>query len=303
MTPVEKHGSLSVKGRELVDSRGDPVQLRGFSTHGIGWYSGFVCKETFQELKDRWGASCIRVALYPHEYNGYCTGGDQNELMGVVKKAIALARELGLYIIVDWHVLNERSPLVYKDQAKAFFSELCQEYKDVPNLIYEICNEPNGPCDWAQVKAYAEEIIPVIRNSTDAVVLVGSPDWSQAIDQAEKDRLGFDNIMYSLHFYAHTHRQPLRDRLRDCLGKGLPVFVSEFNITEATGKTDTDTAEGDLWMDLLDEFGLSRIFWAVCRSSDECSLLAPGKQSFSGWTYDELSPSGKWLWDRFGITL
>lgn len=82
-----------------------------------------------------------------------------------------------MYVIIDWHILSDGDPNCYKDEAKAFFSEMAEKYKDRVNVLYEICNEPNG-VDWQTVKEYAEEIIPVIRGKDeDAVVLVGNHDW------------------------------------------------------------------------------------------------------------------------------
>ena len=72
-TPVAKHGRLSVKGADLVDSKGNKFQLRGISTHGINWDVGspYVNKKAFKTLRDDWGVNAIRLAMYTEEYNGY----------------------------------------------------------------------------------------------------------------------------------------------------------------------------------------------------------------------------------------
>ena len=74
-TPVATHGRLSVKGADIVDSKGKKFQLRGVSTHGINWDVGYlyVNKAAFQTLRDDWGVNEVRLAMYTSEYNGYCS--------------------------------------------------------------------------------------------------------------------------------------------------------------------------------------------------------------------------------------
>ena len=205
------HGALSVDGTDLVDQNGEKIQLYGVSTHGLAWFPQYVNEDAFRTLHDDWNINCVRLALYTDEYGGYANGGDKENLKSIIRNGIAYATSQDMYVIVDWHVLNDRDPNVHKADALAFFEEITTEYADYTNIIYEICNEPNGHATWESVKSYANEVIPVIRaHDEDAVILVGSPTWSQDIDKAAADPLDFDNIMYTLHFYADTHRESLR---------------------------------------------------------------------------------------------
>ena len=139
------------------------------STHGIGWFPQYVSKETFQTLRNEWKTNCIRLALYTDENAGYCTDGNKEELRQLVKDGVKYATELGMYVIIDWHVLREETPLVHIDEALIFFEEISSLYADYDNIIYEICNEPNGSATWEDVKTYANQVIPVIRaNSPDS---------------------------------------------------------------------------------------------------------------------------------------
>ncbi|TEB40778.1 glycoside hydrolase family 5 protein, partial [Flavobacterium circumlabens] len=99
------------------------------------------------------------------------------------------------------------------EEAKVFFAEISKKYSKYPNIIYEIFNEPDYE-SWAEVKAYSEEVIKVIReNDPNNIILVGSPHWDQDVDLAAADPiLGVTNIMYTMHFYAATHGKELRDR-------------------------------------------------------------------------------------------
>jgi len=288
---------LSVTDGELTDSDGKAVQLRGVSTHGLSWYPGYVNQESFSYFHDTWNANLIRLSMYTAEYNGYCTGGNQEELKALVKSGVQYAVAEDMYVIIDWHILSDGNPNTYKEEAKAFFAEMSAEFADCPNVIYEICNEPNGGVTWAEVKSYAEEVIPVIRaNSPDSVIIVGTPTWSQDVDAAAADPLtGCGNVMYALHFYAATHKDDIRAKLQTALDAGLPVFVSEFGICDASGNGAIDEAEAEKWLSMLDENGISYAAWNVSNADETSAIFKASCDKTSGWTEDDLSESGKWL--------
>lgn len=294
------HGALSVNGSDLTDQNGEPIRLYGMSTHGIAWFPQYVNYETFRTLRDDWNTNCVRLALYSDEYNGYSSGGDQEELINLVKSGIDYATELGMYVIVDWHVLNDRDPNVHKEDALRFFQEISSLYRDHTNILYEICNEPNGYATWDSVKSYAAEIIPVIReNDKDAVILVGSPTWSQDIDQAAASPLAFDNVMYTLHFYAATHTDDLRNRLETCVKNGLPVFISEFGMCDASGNGGNDFDQAEKWMELLDEYHISFFCWSLANKAETCCVLKPDCEKISDWAESDLTESGRWIREHF----
>lgn len=299
-SPFEKHGKLSVRGAALVDKNGKKYRLYGMSTHGLAWFPQYVNHEAFRTLRDDWNTNCVRLALYTCETSGYCTDGNKEQLKELVKSAVSYADELGMYVIIDWHVLDEKDPNVYKDEAKIFFDEMSRLYKDHGNIIYEICNEPNTSAEWDDIRSYANEIIPIIRNNApDAVIIVGTPTWSQDVDCALKTPLEFDNIMYSLHFYADTHTEQLRNKADVCISSGLPVFISEFNISDSFGKGNVNTAEGDKWFELINKHNLSYICWSLSNSLDQCSVFTLNNEKLSGWNETDLSKSGKWVYNKF----
>lgn len=294
------HGALRVDGANLTDANGEKYQLYGMSTHGIAWFPQYVNQETFRTLRDDWGTNCIRLAMYTDEYGGYCNGGNKEDLKELVENGVSYAAELGMYVIVDWHVLNDRDPNLHKAEAAAFFDEMAPKWKDQDNVIYEICNEPNSGVTWEGIKAYANEIIPVIRrHDKDALVIVGTPTWSQEIDQAAKSPLEFDNIMYALHFYAGTHTDWLRSRLEECVKQGIPVFISEFGMCDAAGNGANDFGQADKWMELIDRYNLSYCCWNLANKNETCSVINPECTKVSGWKEEELSEAGKWIRRRF----
>ena len=258
---VTAQGALAVDGTQLVDASGNAVQLKGISTHGLAWYPDYVNEECFRQLKEEWGVNVVRLAMYTAEYGGYCSGGDQDALKELVRTGVEYAVECGLYVIIDWHILSDGNPNTYLTQAKEFFAEMSDFYKDYNNVLYEICNEPNGGTSWSEVKQYAEQVIEVIReNDKDGIILVGTPNWSQYVDQAAADPItGYDNIMYTLHYYAATHTEALRSTLIQAVEDGLPVFVSEYGICDASGNGAIDEFQANQWVDTLDEYKISYV--------------------------------------------
>ena len=298
-TPYGKHGALSVNGAYLVDSHGQKTQLRGMSTHGIAWFPQYVNYNTFKFLRDDWNTNCIRLAMYTYESGGYCSDGNKADLKQLVKNGVDYATQLGMYVIIDWHILNEQNPLRFKDEAKAFFDEMSKLYANNGNVIYEICNEPNNT-GWGDIKAYANEIIPVIRaNSPNSVIIVGTPTWSQEIDQAAASPLNFDNLMYTLHFYADTHTDWLRSRMENCINGGLPVFISEFGMCDASGNGNVNEWQSNQWKSLIDKYNVSYMCWNLANKNESSSILNSGCDKLYGWTDGDLSTQGRLIRDWF----
>ena len=296
-TYFEKHGALRVRGTQLTGAAGEPVQLRGVSTLGLAWYPEFVNEAAFRTLRDDWGANTVRLAMYTCEEGGYMTGGDRVDLEALIDRGVALCASLGMYAIIDWHILSDGDPNRHADAAEDFFRRISARYADRANVLYEICNEPNGEAvTWPVVKRYAERIIPVIRaNAPDAVILCGTPNWSQRVDQAAADPIDDGNLMYSLHFYAATHRDALRATAEAALDAGAPVFVSEFSICDASGDGVIDYESAAAWRALIRARGLSYIAWSLSNRDESAALIRADCKKTADWTDGDLTETGRWL--------
>ncbi len=291
------NGQLKVIGAQLCDENGSPVQLRGVSTHGLAWFPEYVNQDCVDDLKG-WGADLLRLAMYTAESGGYCTDGDPEELKDLVRAGVEYATNADMYVIIDWHILSEGTPVTYQAEAEEFFDEMSQEFSDHNNVLYEICNEPNT-ADWPEIKAYAEDIIPIIRaNDPDAVIIVGTPTWSQEVDKPAADPItDYNNIMYTLHFYAGTHKDELRNTMEETIEDGLPVFVTEYGICDASGNGDLDIDSANKWVELMNAYDVSYAVWNLSNKDESSSLIASDVTKTSGFTYDDLSESGKWVYD------
>lgn len=299
-TPYGQHGALHVENGKLTGADGNTVQLYGMSTHGIAWFPQYINYDSFRTLRDDWNTNCIRLAMYTAEYGGYCAGGDKEQLKQLVRDGVSYATELGMYVIVDWHILSDCDPNQNKDEAIAFFREMSEVFADNDNVLYEICNEPNSGTSWDSIKSYAEEVIPVIREKKpDAVILVGTPTWSQEIDKSAASPLTFDNVMYTLHFYAGTHKDDLRNRLETCAQNNLPVFVSEFGMCDASGNGANDFDSTTKWLDLLNKYQISFCCWNLANKDESSSVFKAASTALSDWTDEDFNESGRWIREYF----
>ncbi|MEI8113539.1 MAG: glycoside hydrolase family 5 protein [Bacteroidia bacterium] len=284
--PVKKHGNLSVKGIQLTDEHGSATVLNGISYGWHNWWSPFYNKESVNWLATDWKCSAVRAAMGVEPKEGYLDKPDwsKEKVEAVVDGAI----ENGIYVLIDFHSHNIRLP-----EAKVFFTEMATKYGKYPNVIYELYNEPVKD-SWTQVKEYSVELIKTIRAiDPDNVILVGSPHWDQDIHLVADDPiLGFNNIMYTCHFYAGTHGQSLRDRCDYALKKGIPVFISESAGMEASGDGPINYEEWQKWIDWCATNKISLISWSVSAKKETCSMIKPGVSVQGNWKEADLNESG-----------
>ena len=241
--------------------------------------------------------------MYTQEYNGYCVtdAASRKKLLDTIDTGVKAAKKLGLYVIIDWHVLNDRTPLKYQKKAKKFFAQMSKKYASYQNVLYEICNEPNGGTTWSDIKKYAKKVIPVIRkNDKNGIIIVGTPNWSQDVDIAAKSPIkGYKNIMYSIHFYATTHGDSYRNKLKTAHKNGLPVICTEFGTCDSSGNGKYDFSSANKWIKLMNSYNMGYVCWSLSNKPESASLLKASCKKTSGFTGNDLSGQGKWLVGKY----
>lgn len=286
-TAVETHGHLQVVGNKILDKNGNPVQLRGMSLFWSQWIGKYYNYDAIKWLKDDWNINVIRAAMAVDQ-GGYASNpeAEKAKVMAVVEAAI----DLGIYVIIDFHVHDGRK---YQAEAEQFFAEMAQLYGAYPNVIYEPWNEPVRE-NWRRfIKPYHESIISVIRQyDPDNLVVCGSRNWCQKVKEASENPIQDVNVAYSLHYYAATHDQYLRDEAQAALDNGVALFVTEYGTCEATGDGFIDEAESRLWWDFLDRNMISHCNWSVADKEEAAAALMPGAPATGGWTDDQITTSG-----------
>lgn len=297
---VLAHGALTAMNGKIVDKNGKNVVLKGMSSHGIVWFPQFTNKHSIEQTKLK-GANVFRVAMYTEEYGGYTTGENEKQnSKKILYDAIENVISLDMYVIVDWHILNDFNPQKHKAEALAFFDEISKKYANNPAVIFEICNEPHNVSWKNDIKPYAEEVIGQIRkNSPNSLIIVGTNTWSQDVDEAAEDMLAFSNIAYAFHFYAGTHKlENFKPKIEKALAKGATVFVSEWGTTQADGNNGNYFDEAKKWLDYFDEKEISRVNWSLCDKNESSAAVLSGSDSES-WNFENLTQSGKFVFENF----
>nr|MDT0663257.1 cellulase family glycosylhydrolase [Micromonospora sp. DSM 115978] len=302
-TPVAANGQLRVCGRQLCNRNGKAIQLRGMSTHGLQWYANCATTNSLDVLAREWNADVLRISMYIQE-GGYET--DPRRFTDMVHNYIELATARGMYAIVDWHMLSPGDPNANLDRARTFFAEIADRHRNKPNVLYEIANEPSG-VTWATIKTYADQIIPVIRTrDADAVVLVGTPDWSSlgasgsggGADVIAANPVAAGDVMYVFHFYAASHDDYYYDTLASAADK-LPLFVTEFGTQEYTGDGPNNFTMAQRYLDLMAARKISWVNWNYSDDFRSGAVFTTGtcaSGQFSGTA--NLKPAGAWIRDR-----
>ncbi len=347
-SPVAKFGKLHVDSLQLCDKDGNPVQLAGMITMGWHWCGECYTRESIENLVNEWGINAFRLSMYVEE-GGYNESPEEtyNQMCNLVD----ICGELGIYCIVDWHILTPGNPL-HPDYAGAddFFQRISHKYAGADHVLYEICNEPNNcqekgnpekpwECTkdtnvtWDMIAEYANRIIPIIHSEYDAVgaqhpiIIVGTPQWDQLVDAclkvgmcqgngkdlcdslpARDARLKFDNVMYTFHFYSGEHNEGFEkdgkpdyynmySYMYDVLGK-LPVFCSEFGLTDANGDGKVDFDRTDKWLLLLSGNNagkqiVSFMNWSYSDNERSSSALNQGACAAKNW--NDVTASGEYI--------
>ena len=290
-TPVEKNGALSVNGNKIVNKDGNTVSFSGGSLFwsNTGWGGEkYYTSDVVSWLKGDWNATIIRAAMGV-DANGGFISHPENKLK--IKTLVDAAIAEGVYVIIDWHSHHAED---YQTQAIEFFEEMATLYGDYDNVIYEIYNEPLQ-ISWTNViKPYAESVIVAIRAiDPDNLIIVGTPTWSQDVDVASNNPITtYTNIAYTLHFYAGTHGQYLRDKATTAMNNGIALMVTEWGTVEASGDGAVAIAETEAWRSFMCEHQLTNLNWAINDKVEGASALKPGTSVNGNWSDTNLTASG-----------
>jgi len=300
-TIVERRGAPRAWGNQIVDNEGKPLQLTGMSFFWNQYSEGsaYYTKGTLNWLVDDWKCNVVRLAMGVSNTGTYKSAN----IAPMVEAAIAK----GVYVIIDWH---EEMAVSHVEQSKAFFGQMAQKYGSFPNVIFEIYNEPHNADasldpTWDDIKTYAQAVIPTIRQYSKNLVIVGTTNYSQGVDEAGAaplDTAVYGNIAYTLHFYAGTHKGSLRSVTTSALNSGVPVFVTEWGTTTADGGQLTGTSKGaiyptetDTWFAYLNKYKISSCNWSICNKAEGASAILPSAGTEGGWNDTDLTPSGKYV--------
>lgn len=295
---VAEHGALKVQGNKIVDSKGQPITLRGMALYWSQWKPAFYNAQCVKWLRDDWKCTVVRASMAVTD-GGYLTNpvAEMNKVRTVVQAAI----DLGIYVIVDFHETKNGNQ--HLNEAKKFFDDLTKEFGKYPNLIYETWNEPDNTMAWAtDIKPYHEAVIPTIRANSEGIILCGTRNWCQEVDEAAANPITIStNLAYTLHYYAASHKEPIRAKARTALSKGIALMVTEGGLSEASGNGQIDTAEARRWCEFMDQNGILWTNWSLADLTESSGALKVGASATGGWNESQLNPSGVWVRNRLRL--
>lgn len=287
---VDANGFLKVEGNKIVSSKtNQPVRLRGMSFFWSQWMPQFWTGDTVQWLRDDWKATVVRAAMGV-EHGGYLENPQVEEAR--VQTVVDAAIQAGIYVIVDWHDHNADQ---HRNEARAFFGRMAERYGRQPNVLFEVFNEPVQQAWSGVLKPYHQELVGAIRQHSDNIIILGTRLWSQEVEEASRDPVEGQNLAYTVHFYANTHRQGLRNKVERALANGVAIFATEWGTCDASGDGSLDLGEAQAWLDFFGRHHISDANWAVSDKSESCSALRPGASGHGGWDRGTLTESGSWV--------
>lgn len=276
--PVSYYGALHTSGGKIIGSKNNQeAMLRGVSLFwsdatGLPYYSKNVIGWTVDNLKIDVFRFAMGITYYSSDGStkealdkGYSYAGAPEGYMNYLDQMVEAAIENDIYIIVDWHSHRADSEQAI---AKDFFSKVAAKYANVPNVIFEIFNEPVNQ-GWSTIQNYANSVIPGIRTSSQNLVLVGTPSWSQ---MTQYGGVSGTNVGYVLHFYAGTHSQgTYGGRATQAKSSGNPVFITEWGTTNADGAGSPNASATQQWLTFMDQNNISNCNWSLRQTKSSLS--------------------------------
>ena len=291
--PVSYYGALHTSGNKIIGAKNNQqAMLRGVSLFwsdatGASYYNPNVISWVVDNFK----IDVFRFAMGIEYYDS--NGGTKNAVDGgyktnpegqlsMIDKMVQTAIENDVYIIIDWHSHRAHQETTI---AKDFFQKVSLKYKDVPNVIYEIYNEPvsGSGGNWDAIKNYANQVVPGIRANTQNLVIVGTPNWSQHPEQGAQSPIASTNIAYVLHFYASSHSKgSYGGHVTSALNAGYPVFISEWGTTNADGDGEPNASATNEWTQFMDQNNIPNCNWSLRQQTSDVDQKSEKSAIFAG---------------------
>lgn len=287
--PVQNYGALGTNAGEVVSQKtGKIAMLRGVSLYwsdatGLQYYKPEVISWAAKNL----GIDVFRFAMGVQYYNSdgnatepldasYSYMGSPSTYLSKIDQMVQAAVENDVYIIIDWHSHRAENEITAAD---TFFTRMAKTYGNIPNVIFEIYNEPVKTA-WSTITSYANTVAAHIRQYSDNLILVGTPSWSQLTSYGE---VTATNVAYVFHFYAGTHTVgTYGSRITAAKNAGYAVFVSEWGTTAANGKGSANESNTNDWFTFMEANHLSNCNWSLRQETNPIDNTTEGSAIFSG---------------------
>jgi hypothetical protein len=320
--PSKPPSPLRVVGRRVVNSRDEPVRLRGVNTACLEWTSdgeGHILKTAEVAIRD-WHVNHIRLPLSQDRWFGKAPEqkDDGAAYRALVRQVVDRCASRGCYVMLDlhwsdageWgknigqHVMPDRNSL-------EFWKSAAVEYRDHPAVLFDLYNEPHD-VSWdvwlrggqvtekatnrAPARSYEavgmQAMLDAVRaTGAKNVVVAGGLDWSYDMSGFLEGKLLSDpngnGVIYANHAYPFKG-----DTVEKWIAKmeaaaaKLPVIVSEFG-----SEAQMHGGRGEQWVrEVLEALEAHQWAWTAWDLHP-----AAGPRLISDWKYTPTPFFGKWV--------
>ena len=273
---------ISVKENNFVNEKGETFIFRGLNIsdpHKLE-IQGNWSKSYFEEIK-KWGANSLRIPVHP---TNWLKRGEKSYLK-LLDEAVEWAKELDLYVIIDWHSIGNLKTEMYQSEIyNTTYKQTCDFWKTIASrygknstvAFYEIFNEPTtirgklGTLTWKEWKTINEEVIEIIRaNGGEGIPLVAGFNWAYDLKPVLNDPIEIEGIGYVSHPYPQKVEKPWKSKWTEDWGfvkEKYPVILTEIgfcgpNDLGAHLPVISDESYGDAITEYCEEKEISYMVW------------------------------------------
>lgn len=293
--------ALEVSGNQFAEN-GAAIVLRGIA---MGDVTDLPAESNpYPEIAKDWRANVVRLSIHPGTWRDR-----KDEALAALTTHVTQAREAGLYVIIDYHVIGfpDGYQLQYFDitepdtktdyydsrfsLAMDFWLTIAAQFQD-PAILYEIWNEPTSNTEaedggdlayWKKYRPYWRVLTDAIRSSgAGNIILAAPPLWAFNLRGIRDSLLPDANTAYAWHVYPDQPPEEWEGAL-DGLDQERPVVVTEWGFEPDAKQHWSGTAEeyGVPFTTLLDERGLSSTAW--CWNPDYGPSLRRSNGALTEW--------------------
>lgn len=283
--------SLQVSGNKIMDENNNSIVLNGIMVPDLQMIdSKKNFKEEYFTKVFECGGNAIRIPVHPDKWSS-----DKYYLWRYLDKVVTWAITNEKYVIIDLHFIGNvktgagsemkevgMEPL---DFSKEFWLTVAEYFKDVPNVIFEIYNEPAAisESDWT---ACAKELIDTVRSTgAKQLILVSGVDYSYNPTCWEKEPLKDENVAYTWHVF------PSRKGWQQSMNEFVelyPVVVTEWGYISEKGLARQGYLIGsreDFGEPLYNFMNEHEVGWIACWYDDtwEPPMFFSNKEELTDW--------------------
>jgi len=306
---------LHTDGNSIKDPCGNVVVLRGISLIDLGflqdWQGGAINmidrltnKSNAEGNSPGWYPKVIRIPIappdaasgWPHPFNP-----NNTDLYNLLRTVVDYCATKDMYVIIDWHYIDNTYSHVAS--TSEFWNYMAPRFANDKHVMFELFNEPinntfgSETNNWLSVRSDMHTWINIVRSyAPNNIILVGAPNWCQAIGPAASYPVTGDNIVIVSHIYPGHWQNPgwFTGHINTCLTR-YPILMTEWGFTSSGDSLliGTITGYGQPLMDFREARKIGHTAWVASYDWGPPMFynnwtLRIGESEMGGFTKDKL---------------